>query len=68
MSKAAKRAAPGPEGVETLGRSQPLRLVLDSRVYGEELARFEASVVRGPGANDCAIWRAAVGAEGYGRF
>jgi hypothetical protein len=25
-------------------------------------------VVRGPGKDDCAIWAAAVGADGYGRF
>ena len=25
-------------------------------------------MVRGPGAADCAIWRSAVGADGYGRF
>jgi hypothetical protein len=49
-----------------MGRSQPLRLVVDRRAHGEELRRFEANVVRGPGANDCAIWAAAVGADGYG--
>jgi hypothetical protein len=32
------------------------------------LERFEASVVRGPGVDDCAIWKSAVGADGYGRF
>jgi hypothetical protein len=50
------------------GVSQPLRLVVDPRVHGEELARFEANVVRGPGAADCAIWCSAIGADGYGRF
>lgn len=25
-------------------------------------------MVRGPGADDCAIWKSAVGADGYGRF
>ena len=30
-----------------MGVSQPLRLLVDSRVHAEELARFEALVVRG---------------------
>ena len=37
-------------------------------MHAEELVRFEASVVRGPGKDDCAIWASAVGADGYGRF
>jgi hypothetical protein len=49
-------------------RSQPLRLVVDRNIHGEELRRFEANVVRGPGVDDCAIWTGAVGADGYGRF
>jgi hypothetical protein len=54
------------EALGKMGRSQPLRLVVDRRVHAEELIRFEADVVRGPGADDCAIWVAAVGADGYG--
>ena len=51
-----------------VGVSQPLRLLVDSRVHAEELARFEALVVRGPGADDCAIWKGAIGGDGYGRY
>jgi len=51
-----------------LGRSQPLRLVVDRRVHAEELRRFEALVVRGPRADDCAIWVGPIGADSYGRF
>lgn len=50
-----------------MGRSQPLQLVVDPVAHAEELARFEAHVVRGPGAEDCAIWTGAVGTDGYGR-
>ena len=49
-----------------VGVSQPLRLLVDSRVHAEELARFEALVVRGPGVDDCAIWKGAIGGDGYG--
>jgi hypothetical protein len=42
-------------------------LVVDPRLHAEELLRFEANVVRGPGSDDCAIWASAVGADGYGR-
>jgi hypothetical protein len=51
-----------------MGVSQPLRLVVDQRVHAEELRRFEDNVVRGPGVNDCSIWVAALGSDGYGRF
>ena len=51
-----------------MGVSQPLRLVVDRRIHAEELRRFDSNVVRGPGADDCAIWTGAVGADGYGRF
>jgi hypothetical protein len=61
-----KGAARPREALRKMGRSQPLRLVVDRRVHAEELIRFEADVVRGPGADDCAIWVAAVGADGYG--
>jgi len=50
-----------------MGVSQPLRLVVDLRVHAEELRRFEQNIVRGPGAQDCAIWCSAIGADGYGR-
>lgn len=55
-------------GIARLGVSQPLRLVVDRRAHAEELRRFEATIVRGPGADDCAIWVGAIGADGYGRF
>jgi len=51
-----------------VGVSQPLRLLVDSRVHAEELARFESLVVRGRGAEDCAIWKGAIGGDGYGRY
>jgi hypothetical protein len=51
-----------------LGVSQPLRLLVDSRVHAEEFARFESLIVRGPLADDCAIWVGAIGGDGYGRF
>ena len=35
--------------------------------HADELARFESNVVRGPGADDCAICAGAVGADGYGQ-
>ena len=46
-----------------VGRSQPLRLVVDRRIHAEELTRFEGLVVRGPGADDCAIWVGPIGAD-----
>ena len=42
-------------------------LVVDPEAHAEELARFESNVVRGPGADDCAIWVGAIGGDGYGR-
>jgi hypothetical protein len=69
MNALAARGAPRHRKVlGIVGRSQPLRLVVDARIHGEELRRFEANVVRGPGAHDCAIWAAAIGADGYGRW
>ena len=50
------------------GGWEPLRLVVDRAVHAEEWARFEASVVRGPEADDCAVWASALGSDGYGRF
>lgn len=41
-------------------------VVVDPGVHFEELLRFEQNVVRGPGAQDCAIWCSAIGADGYG--
>lgn len=49
-----------------MGVSQPLRLLVDSRVHAAELARFESQVVRGPDIDDCAIWMGAIGGDGYG--
>lgn len=57
-----------PKACGSHGGSQPLRLVVDSQAHCEELQRFESNVVRGPGADDCAIWCSAIGADGYGRF
>lgn len=37
-------------------------------MHAEELRRFEANVVRGPGADDCAIWTGCLGSDAYGRF
>lgn len=42
--------------------------MVDPRLHAEELRRFEAKVVRGPQPNDCAVWRSALGTDGYGRF
>jgi hypothetical protein len=46
-----KGAARPREALRKMGRSQTLRLVVDRRVHAEELIRFEANVVRGPGAD-----------------
>ena len=43
-------------------------LVVDAQAHAEELRRFASYVVRGPGAEDCAVWVGAIGADGYGRF
>jgi hypothetical protein len=43
-------------------------LVVDPDAHADELTRFESNVVRGLGADDCAIWVGAIGADGYGRF
>lgn len=68
MGPAAATAAPASKRSGVMGRSQSLQLVVDPVVHAEELARFEASAVRGPGRHDCAIWTASVGSDGYGRF
>jgi hypothetical protein len=41
-------------------------LVVDPDAHAEELARFGSNVVCGPGADDCAIWVGAIGADGCG--
>ncbi len=64
----AVKGAAASESVGDMGRSQPLRLLVDSRVHAGELRRFEANVVRGPGRDDCAIWTGSIGADGYGRL
>lgn len=51
-----------------MGDWEPLQLVVEPIVHAAELARFESCVVRGPGADDCAIWCSALGSDGYGRF
>ena len=50
-----------------MGVSQPLRLLVDTRLHSEELARFETNVVRAPYRDDCAIWVGAIGGDGCGR-
>jgi hypothetical protein len=47
---------------------EALRLVVDRRIHAEEMRRFEAMVVHGPGGDDCAIWAGPLGADGYPRF
>lgn len=42
-------------------------LVVDPVIHAAEIARFEAKVVKGPGAH-CSLWRGAVADDGYGRF
>jgi len=39
-------------------------LVVDPDAHADERVRFESNVVRGPGADDCAIWVGAIGADG----
>ncbi|WP_425437059.1 hypothetical protein [Mycobacterium aquaticum] len=51
-----------------VGVSQPLRLVVNPVIHAAELRRFESDIVRGPGAEDCAIWTGAIGGDGYPRF
>ena len=68
MTTGGAAGAAASESIGIVGSSQPLRLVVDPRVHAGELLRFEASVVRGPGKDDCAIWASAVGADGYGRW
>jgi hypothetical protein len=41
-------------------------LVVDPDAHADESTRFESNVVRGPGADDCAIWVGAIGPDGYG--
>jgi len=64
----ATKHASARESGQDLGVSQPLRLLVDTRLHSEELARFETNVVRGPYRDDCAIWVGAIGGDGYGRF
>ena len=51
-----------------MGVSQPLRLLVDTRLHSEELARFETNVVRGPHRDDCAIWVGAIGGTATAGF
>jgi hypothetical protein len=45
-----------------------LRLRVDPGEHLEEVERFWAKVVRGPGERDCWIWTGAIADDGYGRF
>lgn len=45
-----------------------LRLRVDPEGHAEEIERFWAKVVRGPGKRDCWIWTGAIADDGYGRF
>ena len=57
----ATKHASARESGQDLGVSQPLRLLVDTRLHSEDLARFETNVVRGPHRDDCAIWVGAIG-------
>ena len=52
-------------GVRGVPRNAPQRLEIGDV---NEIARFAAKVVRGPGADDCWVWKGAIGDDGYGRF
>jgi hypothetical protein len=41
-------------------------LWVDPVVHAAECVRFDGYVVNGPHEADCAIWAAAIGADGYG--
>lgn len=57
----ATKHASARESGQDLGVSQPLRLLVETRLHSEDLARFETNVVRGPHRDDCAIWVGAIG-------
>jgi hypothetical protein len=42
-------------------------LIVDAVVHAVEIKRFLAKVVEGPDGY-CAIWRGAIGDDGYGRY
>lgn len=44
------------------------RLVVDPVAHAGEIARFERLVIAGPGEKACAVFAAAIGDDGYGRF
>jgi hypothetical protein len=48
----ATKHASARESGQDLGVSQPVRLLVDTRLHSEELARFETNVVRGPHRDD----------------
>ncbi|MDW5610442.1 hypothetical protein [Mycolicibacterium sp. D5.8-2] len=48
--------------------TQGRELVVDPVRHANEMARFYAHVVRGPGRQDCWLWTGAIGTDGYGRF
>lgn len=43
-------------------------MIVDPVRHANEIARFFAHVVRGPGRQDCWLWTGAIGSDGYGRF
>ncbi|ODQ95573.1 hypothetical protein BHQ17_04645 [Mycolicibacterium holsaticum] len=43
-------------------------VIVDPDRHANEIARFFAHVVRGPGRQDCWLWTGAIGSDGYGRF
>lgn len=47
---------------------EPRPLDVDPQRDHEEVRRFWAHVVKGPGAGDCWLWTGAIADDGYGRF
>jgi hypothetical protein len=43
-------------------------LWVDPARHADEIARFWAKVVKGPGQRDCWLWVGAIGDDGYGRL
>ncbi len=57
-----------PAGAASVSGARAVRLRVDPDEHAEELARFWAKVVRGPGTRDCWLWVGAISDDGYGRF
>ena len=64
----ATKHASARESGQDLGVSQPLRLLVDTRLHSEELARFETNVVRGPYRDRLRELGGRHRGDGYGRF